>query len=69
MNNAWDEIEAALGCARAANNAADDHAESMASLLVGRLRHVTSYRGARALSKLKRELRDFDIRTNTWKSP
>lgn len=69
MNNAWDEIEAALSCARVANDAADSHAESMAVLLVGRLRHVTSWRGARALAKLKRELRDFDIRTNTWKSP
>ena len=69
MNNAWDEIEAALRCARAANNAADSHAESMAALLVGRLRHVRSYSGARALAKLKRELRDFDSRTNTWKSP
>ena len=67
--NAWDEIEKALSAARAASYAADEHADSMVRLLVGRLRNVRGYQGVRALAKLKRELRDFDTRTHIWRQP
>lgn len=69
MDNAWDEMKRALAQARAANMAADSHAEDMAILLVGRLRNIKSHSGVRALARLKRELRDFDLRTNIWKQP
>jgi len=69
MDNAWTEIQRALAQARATNAAADMHAENMVRLLDGRLRTVKGYPGVRALARLKRELRDFDIRTSTWKQP
>ena len=65
MNNAWDEISNAMSEARAVNRAADEHANNMAELLKGRLRHVHPYK----LAVLKRELRDFDLRVKEWKTP
>jgi hypothetical protein len=59
----WSTITEALSAARAANYAADNHANIMAELLAGRLRHVDAYK----LATLKRELRDFDLRTKSWK--
>lgn len=42
---------------------ADTTANSMAALLVGRLRHVDGP----YLEELKRELKDFNIQTHQWK--
>jgi len=61
--NPHDLMRAALQSARAANEAADNSANAMASIIKGRLRHVSSWH----LQDLKRELRDFNIHTKTWK--
>lgn len=63
MNNPFDELRAALDQARMLNRALDNQADSMAHLLVGRLRNLSPYR----LSALKRELRDYNIHTGRWK--
>lgn len=63
MNNVWDEISNALAQSRAINHAADQNANTMAELLDGRLRHVSGWK----LARLKRQLRDFNIQTRTWK--
>ena len=65
MNNPWDEVRAALSAARDVNAACDANANSMASIIVGRLRHVGSYR---VLAELKKELRDYDAGKKRWKS-
>lgn len=61
--SAWQTMRAAVGEAEATFRAADDFAETMAALLVGRLRHVSS----RHLAALKRELRAFDAQQKVWK--
>lgn len=66
MSNPFDEITRAISAAKLANDAADENAEAMARLLVGRLHHIKSYSGANYLTKLKRELRDFNITTKRW---
>lgn len=63
MDNAFDTMRAALDQARFANQAADQYAERMAQMLVGRLRHC----GGDTLAKLKRELRAFNIHTKEWR--
>lgn len=63
MDNAFDTMRRALREAELTQAAADEQAAAMASLLVGRLRHCGEY----ALKRLKRELRDFNIHTGTWK--
>jgi len=60
---AWTEIENALSAARAADYAIRQHATSMAALLKGRLRDVNSHS---TLKALKRELREYNIRTGRW---
>ena len=50
--------------ARATLEAADSVATTLAALLAGRLRRVNS---PYYLKQLKRELRDFNIHTGTWK--
>jgi hypothetical protein len=70
MPNPFDEVRAAVANAEEQLKAADSAALSMAQLLVGRLRHVQKpsyYGGTAALCKLKKELRDFDMTTGTWK--
>lgn len=48
---------------------ADEQAEKMAKLLLGRLRRASaSYLGSKFVADLKRELRDFNIQTRRWKS-
>ena len=64
MNNPFDETRRAVRAAREQIQAVDNIAYSMADLLQGRLRKVDS---KRILSALKKELRDFDATTGTWK--
>lgn len=63
MENAFDTMRAAVREARAVENAANEHANAMAWIIKGRLRHVS----ADALREMKRELRDFNIHTGEWK--
>jgi len=63
MNNAFDEIRAALAEAREANRAADEYATKMAEILRGRLRHVRPW----YLKQLKKELTQFDAQKQMWK--
>lgn len=63
MNNPFDEVSAAVDQAAALEYACNQNASRMARLLVGRLRHVSEWH----LKALKRELRDFNIHTGTWK--
>lgn len=63
MNNPFDEIRTAIIQSRELNRAVDANSNLLADLLDGRLRHVGSYK----LSRLKRELRDFNIHTGKWK--
>ncbi len=62
--NIFDEMRRAVSEAQATLRAADNIADSMARLLVGRLRHVSS---TYILVKLKKELRDFNAHTGRWK--
>ena len=64
MSNAYDELKRMLADMRIQQDAADDCAEVAANLVVGRLKHVSS---VSTLAKLKRELRDFNLRTHRWK--
>jgi len=62
MKKALDEAEITL-------KSADSIAGDMAKLLVGRLRKTgNSYQSHLALKNLKRELKDYNIRTGKWKS-
>jgi hypothetical protein len=63
MNNVFDDMRAALTHARETMRAADNVADGLAEVLVGRLRHVRPS----VLAKLKRELRDFDMNRKDWK--
>ena len=62
MSNKWDEMRESYQEARLQINAADAIVDNMANMLCGRLRKVSKYN----LKCLKRELRDFNIRTGTW---
>jgi len=61
--NIFDDMRAAEAEARTTMKAADNVANSMAAMLIGRLRHVHSWN----LAELKRELRDYNIYTTEWK--
>lgn len=61
------EIHQALSQAKATLAAADEVSDQLAQLLDGRLKRVTTWRGGQALARIKRELKDFDSRTQTWK--
>lgn len=63
MENPFDEMRAAVDRAREVKRAVESQSHAMACLLVGNLRHC--YPGV--LSTLKKELRDFNIHTGTWK--
>jgi hypothetical protein len=58
------DMERAVNETREQIKEADRLATSLANILRGRLRHVNS---AGALKELKRELRDYNIHTGTWK--
>lgn len=64
MSNPFDQVRQAVIDARTQLRAADSVAGSMASLLCGRLRNVYD---PYVLAALKRELRDFNLTTKTWK--
>lgn len=64
MENAWDAVNAAVRQARDLRTATERQAFWLADLLVGNLRNVDSHS---LLSKLKKELRDFDMVTGKWK--
>lgn len=61
--NVFDEMTQAMDEAALRMRAADDVADRMAKMLIGRLRRVNS---GYALANLKRELRDFNMQTRTW---
>lgn len=62
--NAWDVMRASIQQAQSTLRAVDAYANSMADVIVGRLRKVDD---ADTLRALKRELRDFDMVTGRWK--
>jgi hypothetical protein len=57
-------MEAALDAAKSELRRADMIAGNLARMLSGRLRKVDS---GNTLAELKRELRDFNGKTRTWK--
>lgn len=62
MQNAIDDAENTL-------RLADSATTKTAKMLVGRLRKVTdSYQGRKTLSKLKKELSQYNARTGEWKN-
>lgn len=62
----FSDMREAVNEAREVISSADAFAESMAEMIVGRLRHIDS---SWVLERLKRELRDYNITTGTWKQP
>lgn len=64
MSNVWDDMRLAVSKSRDTLRAADSVSTDMANLLRGRLRNVLN---EYALADLKRELRDFNIKTREWK--
>jgi hypothetical protein len=63
MDNPFTALEQALIEARRLERACEQSANTMADLLEGNLRRLSSYR----LKKLKKELEKFNIRTGFWK--
>lgn len=61
----WLEVTTAFKKAREELSQADHIADDMAKLLIGRLRAQVNRYSCKAL---KRELRDFDMRTSTWRN-
>lgn len=63
IENPWNETRKAVQRSRYLLEAVDSIAQSMASLLVGRLRRVSPH----TLVALKRELKDFDAHRKAWR--
>lgn len=63
MSNKFDEMRAALREAEYTLDAARSVAAQMASMLTGKLRNCEPG----TLARLKRELRNFNIHTGTWR--
>ncbi len=61
--NIFDDMRAKIQEAEDTLRAADSCADSLAIVLIGRLRHVKSYR----LQQLKKELKKFNSQTGRWK--
>lgn len=59
----WDDFRTAFSQARNTFNQADSVAADMGSMLVGRLHNCSRT----TLESLKRELRDYNIHTGSWK--
>lgn len=59
----WNEMMSAVEDAERTMNNAREAARRVAKLLVGNLRHVSDG----TLKQLKRELRDYNIHTASWK--
>lgn len=68
MSNTFDSFKEALAEAERINRIADNNADEMAALLLGRLRHVTSGWRNSTLRKLKKELAQFDAAKGQWKN-
>ena len=64
MNNPFDELERAIREAKEAQRACEIHADSMACLLAGNMRSVSSYH----LRRLKKELSSYNMHTGRWKN-
>jgi len=64
MSNPFYEMRSAVSNAQSTLNAADEAAKTMAVLLKGRLRKVSTW----VLAELKRELSEFNANTKEWKS-
>lgn len=64
MDSKWEEMRIAYRDAEAQVNAADSVSTDMARMLRGRLRKIPYY----LLKSLKRELRDFNMHTERWRS-
>ena len=62
MDNPFDEMRRAVQQAREVKRAVELQADSMAGLLAGNLRSVSTYN----LGKLKQELRDYNMHTGHW---
>jgi hypothetical protein len=60
--NQFDQMRAAMCDAEAQMRAADDVADQMLGMLLGRLRKCSTYR----LKRLKRELQSFNAHTGEW---
>jgi len=58
------EINSSINDARRTIENADESTERMCRLIIGRLRHVES---RFVLKEIKRELRDYNMNTGTWK--
>lgn len=65
MENPHDLMRAAVAQARQVNSAADNSANAMAELLIGRLQHVSGHN----LAKLKAQLKPFNMQTQRWRNP
>ena len=63
----YDEMRETINEAERTMKQADYFAGSMAQMLVGRLRRVKSTYYGDALSKLKRELSDYNMTKRAWK--
>jgi len=63
MALSWFDIKDKVDEAKRTLSYADDMADQMARFLKGRLRHCDGY----VLADLKRELRDFNAHTKTWR--
>lgn len=64
----FDEVEAAVKSAKTSIAVVDANVGAMVRLSAGHLRGVQlTWPTVDALRALKRELRDFDIRTGCWK--
>jgi hypothetical protein len=63
MDNAFDEMRAAVARAKQVNDAVDSQVNTIVDLIDGRLRKVSPYR----LRRLKAALRDFNMITGEWK--
>jgi hypothetical protein len=66
--NKWDTMRTAYKEAETTIKAADFMIADMAEMIVGRLKQIdNTYWNGTVLSKLKRELRDFNIQTKRWR--
>lgn len=64
----FDDVEGAVRAAKLSLAVADRHVGQMVRLSANRLRSVElDWETVEALRAIKRELRDFDIRTGRWK--
>jgi hypothetical protein len=69
MSDFYDSVQKAISEAKAANFVVDQNVCQMAQLIQGRLRAAGSldWRTAQAFSAIKRELREWNCTTKTWK--